>query len=202
MKYTELSDCELIKAISMNDEHAFMEFYSRHNIWIYRKLKWFLRDKEEAMNLSQDIWEAIWKARNGMTGITNVKAFFTSVIIHKVCREWRRQNHLQPIPMEDSPEAFQMETDCINPEFSLTEEVVLAAVDEILLTMPELSRKIYRLRRSDYSVKETAEMLGVSCEVVRTLDNRAKNTIREKLGAIGIFFTMLSFVFYDAPFLR
>lgn len=200
MKYTELSDCELIKAISMSDENAFMEFYSRYNLWIYRKLKWLIKDKEEAMNLSQDIWEAIWKARNGMTGITSVKAFFTSVIRHKVCREWKRRDNLQATPMEDSPEAFQMEADCISPEFSLTEEVVFAAVDEILLTMPELSRKIYRLRRADYSVKETAEMLGVSCEVVRTLDNRAKNTIREKLAAIGILFTVLSFIFYDAPF--
>ncbi len=184
MKYTELSDCELVKAISMNDEHAFMEFYSRHNIWIYRKLKWIMKDKDEAMNLSQDIWEAIWKARSSMSEVTNVKAFFNSVLTHKVYHEWRRKNKLQVIPLEDSPEVFQLEADCINPDFGLTEEVVFGIVDEVLLTMPELSRKIYRLRRTDYSVKETAEKTGVSCEVVRTLDNRAKNMLREKLGFV------------------
>lgn len=200
MKYTGLSDSELMKAISMSDENAFMEFYSRHNLWIYRKLKWLIKDQEEAMNLAQDIWEAIWKSRNGLTGITSVKAFFTSVIRHKVCREWRRRDHLQVSPMEDSPETFQVEADGLSPESGLTEEAVFAAVDEILLTIPELSRKIYRLRRADHSVKETADLLGVSCEVVRTLDNRAKNTIRKKLAATGTLFTVLGFAFHDAPF--
>ncbi len=183
MKYAELSDCELIKAISTSDENAFMEFYSRHSLWIYRQLKWLIKDREEAMNLSQDIWEAIWRSRSGMTEITSVKAFFTSIIRHKVSRMWKRRDSLLFTPMDDSPEAFQIEADCISPESALTEEVIFAAVDEILLAIPELSRNIYKLRRSDYSVKETADMMGVSCEVVRTLDNRAKNTIRKKLAA-------------------
>ncbi len=59
---TEQSDAELVRRIRAGNDAAFTQLMVRHKSWLYRFVRRYLRDAEEAYDVVQDAFVSAWEA--------------------------------------------------------------------------------------------------------------------------------------------
>jgi RNA polymerase sigma-70 factor (ECF subfamily) len=179
MIYSKISDNELMAAIAQSNREAFNEFYLRYRDWVYRQLMNQLTSREEVKDLSQEFWMSVWQNASMMKEMKDTKSFLYVVIARQVSDYYRKDSLHEVVSMEDAPEAC-LKAVVADVESTLAVQEICRIVEQTLARCTPKERCIYRLRR-DYSVRETAKMLGISEKSVRNTDRMVKKQVGERV---------------------
>ena len=147
---------------------------------VFRFALRLLGNREDAKDISQDVFEKLWKKRNAMKYHGNIEALSIKMT-RDLCMDRLRHQSMKREKMKT-----------INNErehlYQKTEYDVMELTEitkELIKKLPEKQKIVIHLRDVEqYEFEEISEMLGIEIQAVRMNLSRARRTIKEKLEKI------------------
>ncbi|MCC7009479.1 MAG: RNA polymerase sigma factor [Acidobacteria bacterium] len=178
---TPLSDEDVVARVIGGDVALFEVLMRRHNEQVYRAARAILRDEREAEDVMQAAYVNAYTHLAQFDGRAKFSTWLTKIAVYDALARVRRRGRYTSLD-DDSAGTIMPVTSTPDPErhaFSVElRRLIEAAVD----ALGDGYREVFVLRQvQGLDTAETAEVLGVSEEVVRTRFSRARHQLREAL---------------------
>jgi RNA polymerase sigma-70 factor (ECF subfamily) len=171
---------DLIKKCRAGDAAAFAELYDIYSEKIFRYIKLKIQNSHQAEDILQDTFIKAWQALPKFeTKDGNFNAWLYKIAGNAINDYFRK--------LYRSPQALELnESADVAAGGSLAREVeVLVDMENVrqaLNVLPLISRQVLELRFiQEFSIKETADILGKSGLAVRLIQHRGLKQLRELL---------------------
>lgn len=178
----------LIEKASQGDPDAFEVLVERYEKGIYNLAYRLIRDREDAMDVVQEVFLKAFQALSGFRGDSRFSTW-----LHRVCvnasldlirRKQRTQTYSldEPVTLKESSVARQVEDDGGSVEDLVETKSLCESVLSALDSVDEAHRTVIVL--SDvrgYSYQEIADILEISIGTVKSRLHRARHGIRKMI---------------------
>jgi RNA polymerase sigma-70 factor (ECF subfamily) len=175
-------DSFLVSKLKEDDVIAFNELYNRYHARIYRLALRFLPCAEDAEEIVQLVYVALWENRYKINENLPFDSYIFAIARHSVYKTLRkavyRQGYLEYLKQNHSDSAF------------VTEDLVMfneldTLVQDLIAKLPPKRREIIRMHREEgLSYNEIAERLSVTNSTINTQLTKALNYIRQHIRLI------------------
>jgi RNA polymerase sigma-70 factor (ECF subfamily) len=182
------TDKELVDLLKKNSSFAFQILFDKYSQKIYRFSLSYLKNKEEAEEIVQEVFLKIWKVREELSSGKSFDSFLfviaRNAILNTIRKEKSKQVFLDYVLLNPDRNALLEE----ELNFNELERFYKVAVDQL----SPRRKEIYLLSREEaLSNAEIAARLGISVKTVENQMTSALSDIKKKfrsLGFSGLFF--------------
>jgi len=175
------SDDEVLARVRAGDIEAFEVVMRRYNQRVYRTVRAILRDEDEALDVMQEAYVNAFAHLAEFAGRARFSTWLTRIAVHEAFSRLRKRKRLEPLDETDSEEGF-MASPVLGPENRASDSELRAFLEEAVDGLPETFRTTFVLRSVEQlSVTETAEVLGIPEETVKTRLHRARERLQAAL---------------------
>jgi len=182
--YGSLTDKELIVLLRAGDRGAFTQVYNRYWSSMYAHVYKMLRNREEAMDLVQDLFSALWLKSSELNPETKLSGHLYLSARNRVfnlIRQNRVKNDYLGAVIKFAEESG---TEMME---QLDEKDLMEAIEAEIRNLPEKMREVFELsRKHNLSHKEIAQQLGISDQTVRKQVQNALRILKPRLQSLGI----------------
>lgn len=176
-----LSDEDIVSRILEGDTPLFEVLMRRHNERIYRAARAILRDDREAEDVMQEAYVNAYAHLAQFDRRAKFSTWLTKIAVYEALARARRRGRYQQID-DHSPETFMPLTPSPDPERQAFGRELGALIESAVDKLGDGYREVFMLRQVDgLSTAETAEVLGLSEDVVKTRLTRARHAIQKDL---------------------
>ena len=181
-------DAELVRRALARDDTAFRIIMERHNRRLYRIARGILRNDTEAEDVVQEAYVSAFTHLDGFRGDSSLATWLARITMNEALGRLRRERLAVDL---DTFEAQRTEAQIIqfpqtvtsdDPERTMAQREILQLVERATDNLPEIFRIVFITRVIEgMSVEETADLLGLRPETVKTRLHRARRLVREQL---------------------
>ncbi len=158
------------------DQAAFAELVRKHQSMVFSLARAFLRDRETAEELAQDVFLSLYQNLESIESASHLKFWLRRVAGHR-CIDYARKRKMPLVSVEDAPEPFSI--------FEMPDSLMRATLRRIVATLPEKPRLVVTLRfQEDLDPTEISEILDMPVNTVKSHLRRSLTILREKVGRI------------------
>ena len=178
------SDARLVEAALAGDNNAFSTLMSRHKEGLYRFVRAYVGDAEEARDLVQEAFVAAWTRLPSFDRTRSFPIWLRRIALNK-CRDWSRRRKVRRFFYSAATldHADQVRTSPAPHDHELSPESQLAALDAAIAALPRtLKEPLLLTVYEQLSHEEAASLLGVTAKAIETRIYRAKQALRRTLG--------------------
>lgn len=178
----------LVQRARAGDEHAFRAIMASHNRRLYRVARSLLQDDSEAEDVVQEAYMRAFAALGEFRGEASLATWLTRITVNEALGRKRKQ---RPMVGLEAVEALQESSAQIipfpvmsesDPERSAARHEIRRMLEMSIDRLPEPFRLVLVMRDVDeFSIEETAALLGIRPETVKTRLHRARRMLRETL---------------------
>lgn len=144
---------------------------------MYRFALAFVKRRDEAEDVIQDVSMSLWKRRESLGPVRSVEAYAMSAVKNR-CLDYLRSALSKTDELTASLHAAHEQT----PYASVEQADMAAQVAKLVERLPVQQQMVIRLRDVEgYELSEVADILSMSEGAVRTNLSRARQKIREQL---------------------
>ncbi len=180
-------DMTLAGRVSRGDRHAIEFLMRRHNRRLYRLARASLRDDAEAKDALQDAYLSAFRSIGVFRGEASLGTWLSRLVLNECAarrrRSMRRDNILPIVSLDANLYMASTVPDPgTTPESAVTRGQVREILEQKVGELPEILRVVFIMRAvEELSVQETAEVLEIPEETVRSRHFRARAMLRESL---------------------
>jgi RNA polymerase sigma-70 factor (ECF subfamily) len=179
------SDAVLASRAAEGDERAFAALVRRHKEPLYRLLRRYLGEADEAYEATHEAFIAAWGALRRYDSQRPFLAWLRTIAINKARDRGRRMAFRRLVFGTESWEESGALGKC-DPAVPADEAVIdrqdLATLDQAIARLPALLKEALVLTAFDgWSQREAAEILGVSAKTIETRAYRARKLLARAL---------------------
>ena len=180
---SEDDDFALVERYCLGDDAAFEEIYRRYERMVFNLALRMSGDREEAADLSQEIFLRVYRHVGRFKGRSSLKTWIYRVALN-CCRS--RLSRFRP-PMQSLPDAAAEVIEELRDETTSPERVALARdtgrqLVRALSNLPSPYREAVVLRDIEgCSYQEIAEILKIRLGTVRSRIARGRNRLRQAM---------------------
>lgn len=194
------SDSVLIALARQGSEVAVRGIVRRYNRKLYRTARAILRDDSEAEDVVQETYVRALSALDSYLGDAQLGTWLTRIAANEALGRLRRRrptvdlNSLGDESAGVGAQSLMVATsDTMNPETQQSRERARLLLEECVAALPDAFRAMFVLRQiEENSTEETAALLGIKPETVKTRLHRARLLLRQALGGrFGVAFADL-----------
>lgn len=180
-------DAGLVQRALVGDDAAFRTIMERHNRRLYRVARSILRNDSEAEDAVQEAYIRAFTHLVDFRGDSSLATWLSRIVMNEALGRLRRE---RPTVGLEILEAQRTEAQIIqfpqaaasNPEQTMAQRQILQLVERATDNLPEIFRIVFITRVIEgMSVEETAELLGLQPQTVKTRLYRARRLVREQL---------------------
>jgi len=176
-------DAQLMLRFQNGDAEAFDQLFSRHTRSIVNFAYRFVRDRQIAEELAQEVFLRVYEAAAGYRPRAKFTTWLyriaTNVCLNEIRKPHFRAAH-QPVSEEELPPGVFENSD--SPDRSLECRAVSQALKEALEKIPEKQRIAFVLNKyEELSYAEVAEIMKTSEKAIKSLIHRAREALAERL---------------------
>lgn len=180
-----MDDDQVIERVCAGEIELFEVVMRRYNQRIYRTVRSILRDDDEAVDVMQEAYLNAYSHLRDFSGRARFSTWLTRIAVHEAFARLRRRRRLEPLEDSDSEDLMTSQTP--GPDERASDGELRVFLEEAVDTLPETFRTTFMLRAVEHlSVAETAEVLGIPEETVKTRHHRARerlqNALTERVG--------------------
>ena len=180
----DLSEAELVRRCRERDPAAVRVLTRRYNQRLYRIARSILGDAADAEDAVQDAYLKAFSGLDEFRGEAGVGTWLTRIAINEALGRARRRKPtvaweetteptLQPHTLYQSPSAGP------DPEIAMAQQELQSLVERSIDRLPEPFRMVFVARFVEgLSVDETASLLGLRPETVKTRAHRARRRLK------------------------
>jgi RNA polymerase sigma-70 factor (ECF subfamily) len=185
----DTSDAELLKRAQQGDVAAFSTVVRRHDRYLYRVARSVLRDDNDAEDAVQQTFLQAFAKLGDFRGDANLRTWLTTITLNEAKRRRRRQRATVELGQIDRAEERARSAVFLHPLTDATPEGAAArgqirqVLERAIDDLPPAFRTVLIMRDvEEATVEETANVLGIRPETVRTRLHRARRLLRENVG--------------------
>lgn len=182
----ESDEIELVRRSIARDELAFRAIMLRNNRKLYRIARGIVRNDADAEEVVQEAYVRAFLHLKEFRGDSSLATWLSRIVINEALGRLRRKRSRPEVQADEPrPEAQIIpfpQTTNDDPEKTMAQRQILQLVEEATDKLPENFRLVFITRVIEgMSVEETAEILGIPPETVKTRLHRARRLVREQL---------------------
>jgi RNA polymerase sigma-70 factor (ECF subfamily) len=176
-----LPDEAIVARVLDGDTPLFEVLMRRHNQRVFRAARAILRDDREAEDVMQDAYVKAYTHLAQFDRRAQFSTWLTKIAVHEAIARARRQRRYEPM------DAVAMEnrmpsTPPPDPERQAFGRELGRLIESAVDKLGDGYREVFMLRQVEgLSTAETAEVLGVSEDVIKTRFSRARHALQQDL---------------------
>ncbi|MFC3207895.1 RNA polymerase sigma factor [Aquamicrobium soli] len=182
------SDTELVRRALARDASAFRAIMKTHNQRLYRLARGIVRNDGEAEDIVQEGYVRAFTHLESFRGDSTLATWLSRIVINEALGRLRKKRRALEQSMSDDPAVeakiiqFPLNTPNDDPERTMAQRQILQFVERATDNIPDIYRTVFVARVIEgLSIEETADLLGIKPETVKTRLFRARNLIRRQL---------------------
>lgn len=180
--YSKCTDPELLALLKEGKHNAFKEIYLRYNSLLFAYAFRRLQNREEAMDVVQEVFIHLWENRSDFVIKSYLSGFLYKSVLNKILDIWKHNSVVRKHVLSQS---VQIDVDAVETDFLIREKEVSNMIAREIAAMPPRMREVYELKFKQYfTVKQIASELGISENTVATQLQRASAHLKNKLGLV------------------
>ncbi|MBK9252669.1 MAG: RNA polymerase sigma factor [Proteobacteria bacterium] len=182
---SDQSDNELARRAAKGDDEAFAALVRRHKEGLYRLLRRYTGNPEDAYEATHEAFIAAWRALDRYDPALPFIPWLRTIAINKVRDLGRRalvRRVLFGTRSTEEGEALAVADQAITPEQSFAATQTRDRLDRAIASLPaKLKQPLLLTAFEDFSQDEAAKALGISTKAVETRVYRARKLLSERL---------------------
>lgn len=183
-----LSDIDLARRALARDSGAFRTIMQTHNRKLYRIARSIVRDDSEAEDIVQEAYVRAFAHLEQFRGDSSLATWLARIVMNEALGRLRNRRAGAEIATFDAqrPQAeiiqFPHTASTDDPERTMAQREILRLVEQATDNLPDVYRIVFITRVIEgMSVEDTAELLDLRPETVKTRLHRARRLVREQL---------------------
>ena len=167
-----ISDEELVEKLRKGDHEAFDAVFGKYGNRLFGFALKYLRSKEEAEGLVQDVFLKIWENRKKLKKDSSLKSYLFTISYHNICKIFRKKQ-LQGKLKEKIGLGSEVSVDT---QEQIDYDFTLKQIVQLIEQMPPKQKIIFlKSRKEGKSTREIAEELHIA---PGTVDNHISAAIK------------------------
>ena len=181
MESNSLTDEQVVDQVVAGQTALFEILMRRHNERVYRAARAIVRDEAEAEDVMQQAYVNAYVHLQQFVGKAKFSTWLTRIAINVA---WLRVRHRGRSESFDEDHASEEILTTVNPERQASTGELRRLLETAIDALPDGSREVFVMRAVEgLSTAETAAVLDVSEDVVKTRFSRARLALRRTLEA-------------------
>jgi RNA polymerase sigma-70 factor, ECF subfamily len=181
-------DAELVKRALARDEAAVRDIIKANNRRLYRLARGILRNDGEAEDVVQETYVRAFTRLGDFRGESSLSTWLSRIAMNEALGRLRRQRpgvEISSLPqgtLEAQIIQFPLMSATDDPEKSMAQREIQHVVEGAIDELPEPFRLVFMTRVVEgMNIEETAEILDLKPETVKTRLHRARAMLRENV---------------------
>ncbi|MBK7857402.1 MAG: sigma-70 family RNA polymerase sigma factor [Archangiaceae bacterium] len=171
-----VSDEELVEHVKAGRATLFEPLMERHADRLRRVVRSVLKDDAQVDDVLQETFMRAFSHLEDFQGTAKFSSWLTRIAVNEAV--WRRRRMVEHVDVQ----TVELGTREAGPEDVTATKEMSALLERAVEQLPDVYKDVFMLRVVDgFSVAETAWVLGVSEEAVRTRAFRANEQLRSQL---------------------
>lgn len=182
-------DLDLARRALARDAEAFRSIIGRHNQKLYRLARSIIRNDAEAEDIVQETYVTAFAHLGSFRGDASLATWLSRIAINEALGRLRKKRRARAVISEEpANEAhiipFPLNAGSDDPERTMAQRQILALVEQATDALPDVYRTVFVARVIEgLSLEETADLLGIKAQTVKTRLHRARSLVRRQLDA-------------------
>ena len=183
-----ISEAELVARARERDEAAIRAIMQANNRRLYRLARGILRNDSEAEDVVQETYVRAFTHLEEFRGDSSLSTWLARIAMNEALGRLRRQRpavewtSLPPGTLEAQIIQFPHSVLSEDPEKSMAQREIQHVVEHAIDELPEAFRIVFITRVIEgMNFEETAEILGLKPETVKTRLHRARTMLRDNV---------------------
>lgn len=181
---------DLIARAVGKDETAIRAIIREHNRRLFRVARSIVRDDGEAEDVLQEAYVKAFAALGSFRADASLSTWLTRIVVNEALQRMRKRAPiladdilLQRLEHHDNVVPFPLSSGSpIDPERAVAQKQIAKLLERAIDTLPDEFRAVLVARvLEDMSIEETADLLGIKPETVKTRLFRARRLLKEEL---------------------
>jgi len=184
------AEAELVARARARDEPAIRAIMQANNRRLYRLARGILRNDSEAEDVVQETYVRAFTQLDQFRGESSLSTWLSRIAINVSLGRLRRQRpvvewtSLPPGALEAQIIQFPQSAPSEDPEKSMAQRQIRHVVEHAIDELPENFRIVFITRVIEgMTIEETADILGLRPETVKTRLHRARTMLRDNVEA-------------------
>lgn len=178
----------LVHRALARDPGAFRLIIKTHNQRLYRIARGVVRNDAEAEDIVQEAYMRAFASLDSFRGDASLSTWLSRIVINEALGRLRKKKRI--VAMPENPDAqiirFPLNSNDLNPgddpERTMAQRQILGLVERATDSLPDVYRTVFVARVIEgLSIEETADLLGIRPETVKTRLHRARALVRKAL---------------------
>ena len=185
---TGTTDTELVARARGRDEVAVRAIMASNNRRLYRIARGILRNDSEAEDVVQETYFRAFTHLDDFRGDSSLATWLARIAMNEALGRLRRQrpsvdlDSLAPGVLEAQIIQFPLSAPSEDPEKSMAQRQIQHVVEHAIDELPDAFRIVFITRVIEgMNVEETADILGLKPETVKTRLHRARTMLRDNV---------------------
>jgi RNA polymerase sigma-70 factor (ECF subfamily) len=181
-------DAELVRRALARDEAAFRAIMQSNNRRLYRLARGILRNDGEAEDVVQETYVRAFTHLESFRGDSSLATWLARIAMNEALGRLRRQrpsvefSTLPPGTLEAQIIQFPLSAPSEDPEKTMAQREIQHVVEHAIDELPEAFRIVFITRVIEgMNVEETADILELKPETVKTRLHRARTMLRDNV---------------------
>ncbi|WP_027485457.1 RNA polymerase sigma factor [Rhodanobacter sp. OR87] len=187
--YAALDDHALVAQVRAGHREAFRHIMQRCNQRLFRVARAVLGEDAEAEDVLQESYMRAYHKLDSFRGDSTLLTWLTSIVLNEARGRLRKRHTMVGLEQVDAavedthqiiqfPSKFGSEDPAVSAARTQIRHLLEHAIDKL----PEAFRTVYMMREvEECSVEETASLLAIKPETVKTRLHRARRLLRTSL---------------------
>lgn len=178
----------LVRRALARDPGAFRLIIKTYNQRLYRIARGVVRNDAEAEDIVQEAYMRAFASLDSFRGDASLSTWLSRIVINEALGRLRKKKRI--VAMPENPDAqiirFPLNSNDLNPgddpERTMAQRQILGLVERATDSLPDVYRTVFVARVIEgLSIEETADLLGIRPETVKTRLHRARALVRKAL---------------------
>ncbi|MER9586777.1 RNA polymerase sigma factor [Mesorhizobium sp. M0276] len=176
-------DVQLVRRALAREGDAFRTIIKTHNQRLYRIARGVVRNDSEAEDIVQEAYVRAFAHLDAFRGDSSLATWLSRIVINEALGRLRKRR--RTVAMPESPQAeiirFPLNPSD-DPERTMAQRQILQLVEQATDSLPDVYRTVFVARVIEgLSIEETADLLCVRPQTVKTRLHRARALVRKAL---------------------
>jgi RNA polymerase sigma-70 factor (ECF subfamily) len=181
-------EAALVERCAAGDEASCADLVATHQRMVYNLALHLLGDRDEALDLSQEVFLRVFRTLAGFRGQSALRTWIYRIVVNQARnrqRWWRRRHRADQVSLDAHVEQFgdlESQNDPSTPDRMFVRKETATRIWNALDQLPFDQRTALVLREIDgLRYDEIAFSLGIAVGTVKSRLTRARQALREEL---------------------
>ena len=173
----------LVRRAFARDPDAFRAIIKVHNQRLYRIARGVVRNDAEAEDIVQEAYLRAFANLGAFRGQASLSTWLSRIVINEALGRLRKRKRIAAMPENPEAEIIRFPLNpSDDPERTMAQRQILGLVERATDSLPDVYRTVFVARLIEgLSIEETADLLAVRPETVKTRLHRARTLVRKAL---------------------